>query len=76
MRRLPKNRRPTPPGEVFLQDFLLPLGITQKEAASRLKISYPRMNEIVNAKRAVREDRGGNAPVSGRSGYGAAQRKE
>ena len=24
MRRLPKNRRPTPPGEVFLEDFLLP----------------------------------------------------
>ena len=56
MRRLPKYRRPTPPGEVFLEDFLLPLGITQKEAASRLKISYPRMNEIVNAKRAVTPD--------------------
>jgi len=53
MRRLPKNRRPTHPGEVFLEDFLKPLGITQKEGAKRLRISYPRMNEIVNGKRSV-----------------------
>ncbi len=54
--RLPKNRRPTSPGEVFLEEFLVPLDITQKEAAERLRISYPRMNEIVNAKRAVTPD--------------------
>ena len=56
MRRLPKNRRPTHPGEVFLEDFLKPLRITQKEAAERLRISYPRMNEIVNGKRTVTPD--------------------
>ena len=33
--------------------MLEPLGITQKEAAERLRISYPRMNEIVNGKRTV-----------------------
>ena len=54
--RLPKNRRPTTPGEVFLEEFLEPLGITQKDAAARLHISYPRMNEIVNGKRAVTPD--------------------
>ena len=53
MRRLPKNRRPVHPGLVFLEDFLVPLGITQKEAAQRLLVSYPRMNEIVNGKRTV-----------------------
>ena len=53
MRRLPKNRRPTHPGLVFLEDFLAPLGITQREAAERLRISYPRMNEIINGKRSV-----------------------
>jgi len=56
MRRLPKNRRPTPPGQVFLEDFLIPLGITQKEAADRLRISYPRMNEIVKGRRSVTPD--------------------
>ncbi len=54
--RLPKNRRPTSPGAVFLEEFLVPLDITQKEAAERLRISYPRMNEIVNGKRAVTPD--------------------
>jgi len=54
--RMPKNRRPTSPGEIFLEDFLVPLEISQKEAAERLKISYPRMNEIVNGKRSVTPD--------------------
>lgn len=51
--RLPKNRRPTHPGETLLEEFLKPLGLTQREAAARLRISYPRMNEIVNGKRSV-----------------------
>ena len=54
--RLPKHRRPTHPGEVFLEDFLVPLELTQKDAAQRLRISYPRMNEIVNGKRTVTPD--------------------
>lgn len=56
MRRLPEHRRPVHPGEVFLEDFLEPLGMTQKEAAKRMRISYPRMNEIVRGKRAVTPD--------------------
>ena len=54
--RLPKNRQPTHPGEVFLEDFLIPLEITQKDAAERLRISYPRMNEIIKGKRSVTPD--------------------
>jgi addiction module HigA family antidote len=54
--RLPKHRRPTHPGEIFLEDFLVPLGITQKDAAERLRMSYPRMNEIVKGKRSVTPD--------------------
>ena len=53
MRRLPRNRPPTHPGQVLLEDFLKPLAITQKETAARLRISYPRMNEIINGKRSV-----------------------
>ena len=54
--RMPKNRRPTHPGEIFLEDFLVPLAITQKDAAAQLKISYPRINEIIKGKRAVTPD--------------------
>jgi addiction module HigA family antidote len=53
---LPKHRRPTHPGQILLEEFLMPLGITQKEAAERLRMSYPRMNEIVKGKRAVTPD--------------------
>ncbi len=53
MRRLPKHRRPSHAGKVLLEDFLEPVGLTQKEAAKRLRISYPRMNELVNGKRRV-----------------------
>jgi hypothetical protein len=53
--RLPQHRRPTPPREVFLEEFLVPLGITQKDAAERLRMSYPRMNEIVKGKRDTRK---------------------
>ncbi len=52
-RRLPKHRRPTHPGEVFLEDFLIPLDLTQKEAAELLGISYPRMNEVVKGRRSI-----------------------
>jgi len=47
------DRRPPPPGAVFRERVLEPLRMTQREAAERLKISYPRMNEIINGKRAV-----------------------
>jgi addiction module HigA family antidote len=51
--RIPTHRRPIHPGKAFLEDVLNPLGITQKKAARLLRISYPRMNEIINGKRAV-----------------------
>jgi antitoxin HigA-1 len=62
--RLPRNRRPTHPGQVFLEEFLIPVGITQKDAAERLRIAYPRMNEIVKGKRSVTPD---SAPVAATS---------
>lgn len=53
---LPKNRPPTHPGEVLREDFLRPLGLSQKKLAEAIGVSYPRLNEIVNEKRAVTPD--------------------
>ena len=50
---LPKNRPPTHPGEMLLEEFLRPLGMTQTELAERMHVSYPRVNEIVNGRRGV-----------------------
>ncbi len=52
-RRLPTERPPTHPGEMLLEEFIKPLGLTQTKLAARLGISYPRMNEIVRGKRSV-----------------------
>jgi len=54
--RLPKNRPPVHPGEVLLEEFLKPLGMTQKELAQRIGASYPRVNEFVRGKRGVTPD--------------------
>ena len=56
MTMLPKNRPPTHPGEMLYEEFLNPLGMTQTELAARIKVSYPRINELVNGKRGVTPD--------------------
>lgn len=53
---LPKNRPPTHPGEMLLEEFLQPLGMTQTELANRIRVSFPRINEIVNGKRGITPD--------------------
>ena len=50
---LPKNRPPTHPGEILLEEFLKPRNMTQSELAERLKIPLQRVNSIINAKRGV-----------------------
>ena len=38
-RRLPTHRPPTHPGQMLLEEFLKPMGITQMAAASRMGIT-------------------------------------
>jgi addiction module HigA family antidote len=51
--RIPADRPPTPPGEVLLEEFLKPFGMTQAELAERIGVSYVRLNEIINGRRGV-----------------------
>ena len=55
-RRLPTHRPPTHPGEMLLEEFLKPLGISQSAFARQLEVSFPRLNEIINGKRSVTTD--------------------
>lgn len=50
---LPKNRIPTHPGQILLEDFLKPLGISQVALAEHLDIPVQRINELVRGKRGV-----------------------
>jgi addiction module HigA family antidote len=53
---LPRNRRPTPPGEILRYEFLEPLGLSQKELAEALGITRVRLSEILRGRRAVTPD--------------------
>ncbi len=41
------------PGEVLLEDFLKPMGITARQLAADLDVSPSRVSEIIHAKRAI-----------------------
>ena len=47
------KREPTSPGEILLEEFLIPLGITQKELSNHLDCDYKVVNRIVNGKASV-----------------------
>lgn len=51
-----KRLPPVPPGEVLLEEFLRPLGISQYQLAKDLSVPPRRINEIVHGKRAVTAD--------------------
>ena len=53
---LEMQREPTHPGEILLEDFLLPLKITQTKLANDLGVSFKTVNEIINQKRNISPD--------------------
>ena len=50
---IPDGGPPTSPGEMLLEEFLKPLGISQRELARAIRLPYRQVNEIVNERRAV-----------------------
>ena len=53
MIRVPTNRTPTHPGEMLLEEFLNPMGLTQRELADGIHVPYQRVNDIVNGRRGI-----------------------
>jgi len=54
--RIPTHGPPTHPGEMLMEEFLKPLGISQVELAKRIGVSYPRVNELIHGKRGMTPD--------------------
>ena len=52
-RRLPRRLPPTHPGEMLLEEFLKPLGISQAAFARRLGVPYSRLRGIIRARSIV-----------------------
>jgi antitoxin HigA-1 len=48
---IPKNRRPSHPGEILLELYLKPMGMSQMELARRMGVPIQRVNTLINGKR-------------------------
>ena len=53
MVRIPTHRAPTHPGEMLLEEFLTPMGLSQRNLAHGIRVSYQRVNELVNGRRGI-----------------------
>ena len=53
MRKIPKNRRPTTPGELIYEEFMEPQQLTQAELAKKAGIPSNRLNQILSGKKPV-----------------------
>ena len=51
MDRRPKN--PFHPGEILLEEFLEPMGLSQAAFAQRIGWTRPRLNELIRGKRGI-----------------------
>ena len=48
-----KNRKPTTPGEILHEEYLAPLGMTQKQLADHLGCDVKVINRIINGRTSV-----------------------
>jgi len=53
MVRIPTHRAPTHPGEMLMEEFLKPMGLSQRELADAIHVPYQRINEIINCRRGI-----------------------
>lgn len=53
---MPKRLDPIPPGEILLEDFLKPLGVTQNQLSRDIDVPVSRVAAIVKGERAITAD--------------------
>ena len=53
-----KAHRPIHPGEILLEEFLEPMGLSQYRLAKDISVPARRINEIVHGKRGITADTG------------------
>ena len=56
MPRQPRKLSPVHPGEILLEEFLNPLGLSQSRLAKDTSIPSRRLNEIVRGRRSITAD--------------------
>jgi len=53
---MPKKLTPITPGDILLEEFLEPMGISQAQLARDIKVPPNRINQIINGKREISTD--------------------
>ena len=53
---MPRRMKPIHPGEILLEEFLLPMEITQYRLAKSISVPPRRINEIVHGNRSITAD--------------------
>jgi addiction module HigA family antidote len=53
---LDKKFKPVHPGEILLEEFLVPMGISQYRLAKDISVPARRINEIVHGQRSITAD--------------------
>jgi addiction module HigA family antidote len=53
MIRIPTHRAATHPGEMLLEEFLIPMNLTQRDLADAIHVPYQRVNDLINGRRGV-----------------------
>ena len=48
---IPKYRLPVHPGEVLLEEFIIPKKLSQVDLARKIKVPIQRINTLINGKR-------------------------
>ena len=51
--RIPTHRAPTHPGEMLLEEFLIPMNLTEKELADAILVPWERIDELIGGKRSM-----------------------
>jgi len=52
----PRKLAPVHPGEILLEEFLVPLGISQYRVAKDIRVPPRRINEVVRGQRSITAD--------------------
>lgn len=56
MNKVKKIKFPIHPGEILLEEFIEPMGITQYKLAKDINVPARRINEIVHCRRSITAD--------------------
>lgn len=51
-----RTRKPTSPGEILREEFLVPLGLTQRQLAEHIGCDVKVINRIINSRTSVTAD--------------------